>query len=244
MFPDTGEPWIIGEISIECDPTAPFTAALLFPTPDNQQAALLLEPVILNALIGDLTAIDAARAAAAGYGPAVTDEPTFGRLQKAMQRYDPGDYNVADDVVPVATAWLEWDQGDPDAAELSFIVDITTARLPLPHPMKGLLGDLSEVSRLQAVQSGWLSGEDNEPPPAEQTGDGTDGGGGKAGAAQELLPGRLQRTFAERRVIMNYLDRVTVPIGKRNGQPVTLPLTTVLAIALVLIVVIYAIFFL
>lgn len=161
----TIEVWPVLGAQVLWDNADPSVAQLTFPADDvDRTAVLLLDQPVLAALIGDLAAIDDARAAASGY----PREPrtTTVSLASATAAQPPAE-SPDPTVIPIQRACTRWDPAQPFDASLVFEVDGSEAALDLNLPvMTGLLGDLESLNRKRAIQAGWTT--DDDPDEGEQ----------------------------------------------------------------------------
>jgi hypothetical protein len=157
----TIETWPVLGAQVVWDTADPSVAQLLFPVDDvDRTAVLLLDQPVLAALIGDLAAIDDARAAASGYPR--TPRPPSASLAAASAVQPPAE-SPDPTVIPIQQARTEWDPANPFDASLVFEVDGSEAALDLNLPvMTALLGDLEDLNRKRAIQAGWTADEDPE----------------------------------------------------------------------------------
>ena len=155
------ETWPVLGAQVAWDTADPSAAQLLFPADDvDRTAVLLLDQPVLAALIGDLAAIDDARAAASGYPR--TPRPPSTSLAAATAAQPPAE-SPDPTVIPIQQARTEWDPANPFDASLVFEVDGSEAALYLNLPvMTALLGDLEDLNRKRAIQAGWTADEDPE----------------------------------------------------------------------------------
>ncbi|MEP6560423.1 MAG: hypothetical protein ABJD68_05015 [Nakamurella sp.] len=157
----TNEIWPVLGAQVLWDDADPSVAQFLFPADHvDRTAVLLLEQPVLAALIGDLAAVDDARAAASGY-PREPRSPTAS-LASATAAQPPAE-SPDPTVIPIQQARTQWDPANPFDASLVFEVDGSVAALDLTLPvMTALLGDLATLNRRRAIQAGWTTDDDPE----------------------------------------------------------------------------------
>ena len=155
----TSDTWPVVGARVAWDDADLTFAHLQVPTLDVDRTAILwLHQPVLAAMIGDLSVIDDARAAASGY----PREPrTTTASLAAATAAQPHAESPDPTVIPIQRAWTRWDSAQPFDATLVFEVDGSEAVLDLNlSVMTGLLGDLENLNRKRATQAGWTTDDD------------------------------------------------------------------------------------